>query len=101
MRTEAFTLKSDVENQKKGFRETNFLKSFGLVTSDLHLSVSEAVELIASETKDGRFPLAVQIVGKNSNGYDAHTFICAMHDEKLLLIDPAIPKIQAEGEDGL
>jgi hypothetical protein len=104
IKPDAFPLQSNIANQAKGFgdNDTVFLKSLGLTPNNRLMPVPDALDLIESETREGRFPLAAQVVGINPfGGADVHIFICCLYAGKLLLIDPATPKIQAEARQGL
>jgi hypothetical protein len=98
----AFPLQLDPKNQKKGFDDTSFLKALGIDCRDAHYDTQEAMELIEEETNAGRFPL-VSLLGFRQDGKPAgyHILLCALHNSKLLLIDPAKPSIEADNKADL
>ena len=54
-----------------------------------------------TETQAGRFPL-VSLIGQDPDGnWGYHTFLCAQHDGKFLLIDPAKAEALIEGYPAL
>ena len=99
----AFPLQSDPANQKKGFgaNDRTFLESFDINGNDDGYDVPVAIALVKTETQAGRFPL-VSLIGKDPDGnWGYHTFLCAQHDGKFLLIDPAKAEALIEGYPAL
>ncbi len=97
----SFPLQSDPANQLKGFGDTEFLRSLGILPSDGHYDIQSALNLIEKETSGGKFPLAAfvkEIVGAQVR---VHVYLAARDKTKLVLIDPAVPAIVAEGREGL
>ena len=98
---DTFPLQSDPANQGMGFGDTGFLHSLGLKTSDKHLGREAALDCIEAEIRAEKFPLVSLLVAQTDSGRYWHIYICVQHDGKLLLIDPAIPRVQAQNRDGL
>ena len=98
---DAFPLQSDPANQHMGFGDTTFLRSLGLDASESLFAREEALDRIETETAEGRFPLVSLLVALTPRGRLWHIMVCARHDGRLLLIDPAYPKVQALDRSGL
>jgi hypothetical protein len=93
---DSFPLQADVKNQRRGFEDTEFLKSLGINASADHYDTQSAMDLIEKETNEGRFPL-VSLLTKAPDGKLAyHVCLCAQHNG-LVLIDPGKPTIVVHG----
>ena len=98
---DTFPLQSDPANQNKEFGDTEFLKFLNLLPSDGLFATQNALAIIERETTEGRFPLISLLVETSSGEKGYHTYLCAQHNAKLLLIDPLKPEIVVDKKEDL
>ena len=89
IKPDAFPLQLDLSNQAKGFDDTKFLESFGVICSSPLLSASDAFNEITRMTAAGKYPLVVLF--DKAVGY--HAYVVAPGAIGPMLIDPAGPRI--------
>jgi hypothetical protein len=101
IRPDAFPIQLGSPSKSAEFGSTDPLSGLGVQATENRYDLLLALDVVLQETKQGRYPLVSLPVDRGGGRADWRVFLCARHRSKLLLIDPAVPKVVARGPAGI